>query len=430
MVAVATALTALSMAGIPPLLGFVSKELLYEATLAQPDYAFLLTLIALVTNMLMVAVAALVFLRPFLGALAETPKLPHAVPFGMWLGPLALGGTSLIAGLLLTQFGDIFVEPSASAVLAEGVKVKLSLWHGITPMLLLSMVTVAGGALLYIFRENYQQVSARVDRFERWGPSQWYERWLEALITLGRLQSRVLQHGYLRIYLMTISLVTVAIVGLALVSRENLAVPLPVLDIQFHELAIVLVVAIAMIAALLARSRLAAVVALGAVGYGVATIFMFYGAPDLAMTQFAIETLTVFLMVLILYRLPPFAHFSPRHERIRDAIVAISVGALITTLLLIATANSAPSLLTPFFAESSYTAAKGRNIVNVILVDFRALDTLGEITVLAIAAFGVFALLKFRPVSQPEVDLSSALEREDDPDQVHREDSEDTNEVT
>ena len=430
-VALATALAALSMAGIPPFLGFMSKELLYETTLEQHDYALVFTITALVTNMLMVAVAALVFLRPFLGTRTKTPEDPHGVPFDMWLGPVLMGCASLVAGVLLTPFGHIFVEPSAGAILVEEIEVKLSLWHGITPMLLLSIVTVAGGVFLYRFRETYQQISARIDKFERWGPSQWYERLLEGMLALGRLQSGILQHGYLRIYLMTISLVTVAIVGLALVTHENLSISLPDMDIQFHELTIIVVILVAMIAAILTRSRLAAVVALGAVGYGVATIFMFFGAPDLAMTQFAIETLTVFLMVLILYRLPPFAHFSPRHERIRDAIVAIAVGALITTLILLATASAAPSLLTPFFAENSYTAAKGHNIVNVILVDFRGLDTFGEITVLAIAAFGVFALLKFRPISQPKVDLSSALEWEDNPDHVDTEDQDETiDEVT
>jgi len=174
----------------------------------------------------------------------------------------------------------------------------------------------------------------------------------------------------------------------------------------------VAIIAVAMLYVLRARSRLAAVVALGVVGYGVALIFMIYGAPDLAMTQFSIETLTVILMVLILYRLPPFARFSTRLQRRRDAVVAVSVGALITVLVLLASAVETQSLLTPFFAENSYTEAQGRNIVNVILVDFRGGDTMGEITVLAVAAFGVIALLKLKPLRQPRVDLTSSVEGE------------------
>jgi multicomponent Na+:H+ antiporter subunit A len=132
------------------------------------------------------------------------------------------------------------------------------------------------------------------------------------------------------------------------------------------------------------------------VGYGVALLFVFFGAPDLAMTQFSIETLTVILLVLILSRLPRFQTFTSKRTRNRDMIVALTAGGLMTLLVLTVTALPFQSRLTPFFAENSLTMAHGRNIVNVILVDFRGLDTMGEITVLSAAAAGVFALLKLR----------------------------------
>ena len=115
------------------------------------------------------------------------------------------------------------------------------------------------------------------------------------------------------------------------------------------------------------------------------------------MTQFAIETLTVILFVFVLYRLPRFSRYTHSFTRARDAIVAISAGVMMMVLVLVVTATPLTSRLTPFFAENSYPLAKGRNIVNVILVDFRGIDTLGEITVLAVAAIGVFALMKLRP---------------------------------
>jgi multicomponent Na+:H+ antiporter subunit A len=121
-----------------------------------------------------------------------------------------------------------------------------------------------------------------------------------------------------------------------------------------------------------------------------------FGAPDLAMTQFSIETLTVILFVLVLYRLPRFSNLTSRRERTRDALVALTAGAFMTLLVLVATATPLRSILTPYFAENSVELAKGRNIVNVILVDYRGIDTLGEITVLAVAAIGVHALLKLR----------------------------------
>jgi multicomponent Na+:H+ antiporter subunit A len=166
-------------------------------------------------------------------------------------------------------------------------------------------------------------------------------------------------------------------------------------DLRFYELGVAVVVVIAAVAVTILHSRLAAVAALGVVGYGVALIFIMFGAPDLAMTQFAIETLTVVLFVLVIYRLPTFKPLSDTGTRLRDAVIAITAGGIMTTLVLIITSESTfTSRLTPYFADNSYLLAKGHNVVNVILVDFRGFDTMGEITVLSIAAIGVYALLK------------------------------------
>lgn len=145
------------------------------------------------------------------------------------------------------------------------------------------------------------------------------------------------------------------------------------------------------------QSRLAAVLALATVGYGVSLLYIMFGAPDLAMTQFSIETLTVVLFVLVIYRLPRFATLTNRAARLRDALIAASAGVLMTSLVLILTADTSRRHVTTFFSENSVLLAKGRNIVNVILVDFRAFDTLGEIIVLSVAAAGVYALMRLRP---------------------------------
>jgi multicomponent Na+:H+ antiporter subunit A len=154
---------------------------------------------------------------------------------------------------------------------------------------------------------------------------------------------------------------------------------------------------LAALTAAVSRTGIAAVVAAGGVGFGVALIFVLFGAPDLAMTQFLIETLTVILFVLVFYHLPKFTGLTPRATRIRDAVVALGAGAMVTALVLTASAFRSESRLLPYFIEHSTPVAHGRNVVNVILVDFRGLDTLGEITVLAVAGIGVFALLKLRP---------------------------------
>jgi len=142
-----------------------------------------------------------------------------------------------------------------------------------------------------------------------------------------------------------------------------------------------------------------------------AGIFVLFGAPDLAMTQFVIETLTVILFVMALSRLPDFRRLTSAATRGRDAVIAIVAGASITVLLLFAMTVRSIHPISDYYIANSVPEAHGRNVVNVILVDFRALDTLGEITVLAIAAIGVYSLLTLRPRKQGSQDSSGSGRR-------------------
>ncbi|HBR94453.1 MAG TPA: hypothetical protein DEA90_09845 [Opitutae bacterium] len=142
------------------------------------------------------------------------------------------------------------------------------------------------------------------------------------------------------------------------------------------------------------RSYITVLVALGVVGFGVALIFAYYGAPDLAITQLLVETLTVVLFMFVVLRLPPLKTISSRYTRLRDGLMATAFGGLITILLLKAVNIQFDHAISGQLAEMSYPEAKGKNVVNVILVDFRALDTMGEIVVVTVAALGIAALVK------------------------------------
>jgi multicomponent Na+:H+ antiporter subunit A len=187
------------------------------------------------------------------------------------------------------------------------------------------------------------------------------------------------------------------LVSHSLVTGTGIAAPAPPAGVRIYEWMTAGIILGAALMAVTARTRLTAIAALGAVGYGVALIYLFFSAPDLAMTQFGIETLSVVLFVLILYRLPRFAGFSRPATRVRDILASLANGGLITALVLTATSMEFQSRIAGFFLENSLEAAKGRNTVNVIIVDFRALDTLGEMIVLAVSALGVLALLKALP---------------------------------
>jgi multicomponent Na+:H+ antiporter subunit A len=168
------------------------------------------------------------------------------------------------------------------------------------------------------------------------------------------------------------------------------------LHLTVYEVATVLIMIVAIFFAIFTESRLSAVAAMGVIGYTICLIFVYYSAPDLAMTQFTIDTLTVILFVLVLYRLPKYLHLSETKTRLRDGLVAVLFGSLITVLAIEVLQVSHAGETKRFYAENAYVLAKGKNIVNVILVDFRGMDTMVEITVLAIAALGVFGLLKLR----------------------------------
>jgi multicomponent Na+:H+ antiporter subunit A len=395
--AAAAALAALSMAGLPPLFGFISKELLYEAKLQAPYAAPLITGAGVLTNVLMVAIAAIIGLGIFRGQPAPGVEHAHEPTAALWLGPLLLAGLGLIIGLFPDGVAELLIAPAVSALRAEATEVELALWHGLNPILALGVATIAGGVAIYTAHRFLRHTADRLRWLTRWGPSRGYAAGLDGMMAVARVQTRVLQNGYLRVYLLIVIATAAALAGTVLLAQVDLTWGAGWREVRSYEWALTAAILLAALWITATSSRPAAVASLGVVGYGVALVFVLFGAPDLAMTQIAIETLTVILFLLAIYRMPPLARRTPPAARVRDGVAAAVMGALMAALLLAATALPRHSRVTEYFAESSVALAKGRNIVNVILVDFRALDTLGEITVLAVAAVGVFALLKLRP---------------------------------
>jgi multicomponent Na+:H+ antiporter subunit A len=387
----AAGITAFSMAGLPPLFGFIAKEMVYETGL---EFNAWLMAAIIFMGLSTVFVAIVVGVGPFFGKQADTPKKPHEAPFSMWVGPVILTGLSLLAGLFPSVMGGSLITSAVSSAAGEAVSVKLALWHGVNTAFLLSLGTVITGIGLYAGR-NF--VRGGLEKLGwKWGPARIYTLALDGLNALARAQTRFLQSGYLRYYLLIIVSAVVVGGGYTLSRANNLRLPTDILNIRFYELALAFLILGAALAAVLSPSRLGAIAALGAAGYGVALIFLLFGAPDLAMTQFAIESLTVILFVLAFYHLPKFQQLSPKTSRIRDAAIALLAGGLMTALVLVTVEVEVSESISRFFVENSLPLAHGRNIVNVILVDFRGLDTMGEITVLGIAGIGVYALLKLR----------------------------------
>ena len=388
MTALAAGGAAISMAGVPLTLGFIGKDGAYEALLHAGDgFPWLLGL-TVVASILLGLAGFVAGILPFGGS--ATLHEAHEPPWLLWVPPLVLATTGLLTGILPSMLNRS-IAAAAGAILAGPVDVSLSVWHGITPALLLSGLTLAAIGSAYVVHEAV--------RTRTWSPrhgtENLYEGVLSALDTVSRTIAPALHSASLRTYVMIIVTTSVLVGGAALVTERGVGSAAPRTSITAHDAIIAFVIVAGAIAAVFARSTMAAVLALGAVGYGVAMMFLSFGAPDLAMTQFSVETLTVLIYVLVFRHFRGLGPLSPRLVRARDGVIAVGIGIFIAGLLVsVATTETAPQLR-EYFAEFGPTLGHGRNIVNVILVDFRAFDTLAEITVLATAAIGVHGLLRF-----------------------------------
>ncbi|MBM3420948.1 MAG: DUF4040 domain-containing protein [Bacteroidetes bacterium] len=397
----ATVLALISMAGLPPMLGFIGKELVYEAKVQLPGLSWLVLPLGVGANIMMVAISLTIFAELFYPSVRK-----QGVPFRHtekefpWYFP---AGTIILAaaGLVLGLAPGLLDKIISNALLFSGnddVRVKLSIWHGFNQVLLISVLTVVSGVVVFIFRHRVMPlISSLIRWFDRLFLPDVFAGAIKKYVEVAARSTERIQHGYHRFYLMTFFIVTMLLVAI-----QTFFSGMPVIEtsglstLKLHILALLVVSSLAAVFAVFSGGRLTAIVAMGVVGYGVGLIYLFYGAVDLAITQFLAETILMVLFVMVMFKLPKFEKLSSRNSKLRDGIIALSAGAMVTLVVLNARFVNVFDPISSYYAAKSYVEAHGRNIVNVILVDFRALDTLGEITVLTLAAVGVYALFNIR----------------------------------
>jgi multicomponent Na+:H+ antiporter subunit A len=398
--AAGAALAGLSMAGVPFLFGFVGKELLYKAALGGGHPAAAAA-VSMAVGVLAVGAAGIVVVRPFVGPRRPTPQAPHEAPLRMWLGVVALGGAGLWLGLAPGPLAGPIVGPAAAAVLGRPMPVHLAAWYGVDGAFVLSALTLALGAAGFVAWDRIRALLARTDALLARGPENWYGRCLAGLQWFAEAQTRAIQTGRLQFYLLVILCVLVALPGVTALRAGSL-VPPSIPDAWSYGHALGAVITVAAVGAAVARSRIAALACVGVVGVGISVLFVLLGAPDLAMTQFLADVLLLVVALLVLRQLPRLQREerSSGWVRARDAGVALGIGTLVAALLIASSAGALDRTIPDFYARASVPEGFGRNVVNVILVDFRALDTLGEIIVLVVAAIGVHALVRFHRMPQ------------------------------
>lgn len=393
---VATLLASLSMAGLPPFFGFISKEFLFQAQLESTSALVSLATIVLV-NAVMVGVAAVITLRPFFLGRGKISEVQHGETPGLVMPPLVLALAGLFLSLDPAWISNNVLRPAAVAVYGEAIEVKVQLWHGITPMLVLSLVVVLIGAMIAFYWRPIHMWLRQSPVLTVFDFDRFFELSLEALNRLSVATTRFIQHGDLRGYMLTVVVAVVAFV-LYTWAAAGLLPRVPLLDDLAPVPALVAVVGMAgAVAAALARGLLASMIAVGLVGFAVGVTFMLNGAPDLALTQFAVEALIVVLLTALLLAVPLLTVATRgKGEQRLDALVAVCAGVVLFIALVDMTSAGHLGLVSQFFGEHSYQGARGQNVVNVILVDFRGFDTMGETVVIGMAAVLGWSLLGIR----------------------------------
>ncbi len=391
------ALAAASMAGLPPFLGFVAKEAVYESLLhvgAAWGPAVIAGVVA--GSALTVAYSARFLwgafatgpVRPVAGAVA-----PHPAPVAAALTgpPAALAAAGLVLGAAVGLL-DPLVSAAVGALVREPVTVSLTLWHGINTALGLSVLTVTIGLGLFLGRATVEGAQARLTGWPDAAAA--YRATISGLNRTADRVTGTLQNGSLPFYLGAILLTLVLGPGIALALAWSPPVDLVLADSPLQFLAGAAIV-ISAVATALARRRLVAVLLLGSVGYGVAVLFLVQGAPDLALTQLLVETLAMVIFLLVLRHLPDrFESSGSSWGRGVRLAIASGVGVFVTCASLLMTSARVADPVSLEQLDRALPEAGGRNVVNVILVDFRGWDTFGEITVIVVAALGIWTLVR------------------------------------
>jgi multicomponent Na+:H+ antiporter subunit A len=419
-VLVVTAIAAASMAGVPLMFGFIAKEADFEVFVEQGTGAAV-ALAGLVLGSVLTAAYSIRFLAGVDGRLAGEPPptatssdrpdmVDHGPPSIAFLAPAAvLAAASVVFGVL-PRLVDGLVGAAADSLDRAVGAVHLAVWHGFNIELALSAVALAGGILLFLARRPLGTVLATGQHLPTAAGG--YLSTLRGLNAGANRVTAVSQPGSLPAYLAVILLTAAVVPGVFLLTGTWWTGWPQLVDVPVHVPIAAMLIGLALAAAIV-RRRFSGALFLGMVGYTMAGLFITQGAPDLALTQVAIETLSTVLFVLVLRRLPDRFETTPgAARRAVRIVIATTVGGIVFLMTLAVGSIDPPTTVSDTMVELAYPEGEGRNVVNVILVDIRGFDTLGEITVLAAAAIGTVALARAgRRPGRPAVTADGTREK-------------------
>lgn len=403
---------AFSMAGLPPFNGFLSKEMFFTGMIHvtkmdifnADTWGLLFPVLAWIASVFTFLYSMVLVFKTFTGPaqLEKLERKPHEAPIGMLIPPIILASLVVIFGFFPNLLSYTLIEPAVESILPsllpEGkqFKVHIYFWHGPTPELFMTIGVIVIGTLLYLTLGKWRKV---YDLFpKKLALNKLYDASLNGMERFSNRFTRFYMTGFIRdylayifVFLIVITLGTMAVKGGFAFTLDGTA------EIGIYEVVLALAMVLGTVTILFSKSRLTAIIALGSVGYSLALFFVLFRAPDLALTQLVIETVSVALFLLCFYFLPKFKKQEKKLSfRLVNFLISLGVGLTVTLVAISANSSRAGETISTYFIENSYKLAGGKNMVNVILVDFRGFDTLFEIAVLCIAALGIYGLVKLR----------------------------------
>ncbi|MGI6606985.1 MAG: Na+/H+ antiporter subunit A [Peptococcia bacterium] len=399
-----------AMAGLPPFNGFLSKEMFFAAVLQAAEmpafrmgsWGNILVFVAWLASIFTFVYCLIILLKTFLGQ-QHTDKLKkkaHEAPLGMLIPPVILAGLVVFIFFYPNVLSQALLQPAWEAVLptfavADVLQYKISPWHGFNTALLLTIGVVLLGTILYGTFNRWKGVLRLYP--ERFTLNSIYLGTLEKMEAYSLAMTKWYMTGFVRDYLIYILGFVILVVGGAAYLFDGLSFAFSRNSgVSIYEILLLLGMIACAFTVLFAKSRLTSILAVGGLGFLVVTFFVIFRAPDLALTQLVVETVTTALLLLCIYHLPKFKkENSPLRIKIVNGLIAIGVGAVMTLVAFSAYTNHQFPSISGFY-ENSYELAGARNIVNAILVDFRGFDTMLEILVLSMAGLGVYTLIKLR----------------------------------
>jgi len=397
---------ALSMAGVPLLNGFLSKEMFFAETLNQSmlgSLSWMIPLLATVGAAFSVAYS-LRFIHDvfFNGEPIDLPKTPKEPPRYMKVPVEILVTLCLLVGIFPAYVVGDLLSVASFSVLAHDVPVhSLSIWHGLNIPLLMSVLAMIGGITIYYNRRHLFQFQSHFDETDA---KHVFEGAVQSLVTACQNVIKTLENGSLQRYISCLLVFTLAMAAFPLLDLTQNTGSRPQIPLDGVTITgAVLMILSAIATVIWHRRRFAALIFLSVVGLIVSLAFAQFSAPDLALTQLSVEIVTIILLLLALFFLPQSTLKESSPSRLSgDLLISGLIGCVIGTICY-AMLTTPPNTISDFFIANSKTGGGGTNVVNVILVDFRGFDTLGEIVVLGIAALGIFKLIAkmriFLPIS-------------------------------